>query len=278
MSAPNFPWAALSDAETAAGAPLSGNFAMAIRNDLEHLREVVYDPEIHTAAQAHSHNGLDSGHVGWASSNVCVASVLSKESVENSLDWYYGGGARFVSHTETPAGACFRNRGEYIYNFLAAGDGKDEQDIGSHIVFGRGATLAVSIWATAQTATPAEGRLLFGLSRNEAQEFAPGCMAAIDACEINAGAGTWQRYWFRCKLEPGGEDFGARVCLLIGVDETFDTSIVVNAVQVTVGPQLCYWASGNNEPYLRGTRYLSRGIPVWSKSKSITSAVRLVPR
>lgn len=60
MPAPSKPWTTIADAATAPDAPLDTTLITAMRDDLIHVRETVYDPAIHTAAVAHNHDGVNS--------------------------------------------------------------------------------------------------------------------------------------------------------------------------------------------------------------------------
>lgn len=60
MPAPTKTWTTIADAAVDPDSPLDTVLITALRDDIEHVRETVYDPAIHTAAVAHTHNGVDS--------------------------------------------------------------------------------------------------------------------------------------------------------------------------------------------------------------------------
>jgi hypothetical protein len=60
MGPPSKSWTNISDAATDPDSPLDTALVTGLRDDIIHVRETVYDPALHTAAVAHTHNGTDS--------------------------------------------------------------------------------------------------------------------------------------------------------------------------------------------------------------------------
>jgi hypothetical protein len=270
VTIPAFPLVALTDAETTAGKPMPGTFNIAMRDGLENIRERVYDPDLHTAAVAHDHDGGNSGHVAWGSHNMLAAACWNDELITNIKEWITSDGLKFGSLLTTDAGCQFRNENEYLYSYLAAGDNSDDDDLASNIVFGAGGEMTLSVYARAPGTAPTRGRLAFGLSDNTTNSFIEGCGGYIEACELST---SWKRFFFRCN--PG--DVSDSLWFLCGVTSQFDEGIRADFPAVTLGRQLCYWEPMPNEDYLRGTRYVSRTVPIWEKATSITNAIELRP-
>jgi hypothetical protein len=60
MVAPSKTWTTISDAAVDPDSPLDTALITGLRDDIIHVRETVYDPALHTASVAHTHNGVDS--------------------------------------------------------------------------------------------------------------------------------------------------------------------------------------------------------------------------
>jgi len=73
MSAPSKSFTTIADAAVDPNSPLDTTLMTAIRDGLIHVRETVYDPALHTAAKAHTHNGVDSALI---SGNIAGALFL----------------------------------------------------------------------------------------------------------------------------------------------------------------------------------------------------------
>src|SRR3990167_6929370 len=78
MTRCSFPWTGLRDEEIRQKAPVP---VLALRNELEHLREVILDPDTMTPAVAHDHAGENSGRIWWPSPNLIASASLSSNTV-----------------------------------------------------------------------------------------------------------------------------------------------------------------------------------------------------
>lgn len=274
MTAPAFPWIQLTDGELTSGMPIPGTLPMAIRNRLEHLREIVYDPDTMTAAVAHDHDGVNSGLIWWPSPNLIPGASLNRSTLGfGQSDWEAKNSVTTDQYSLT-GGAFLNAEGEYLYTALGGGDNSSRDDLQSDEAFGGGAPMVVSIYAKVKsTAGPPinEGAIAFGLASGSTADFLPGCKGLIDWTDL---ATTHKRFWLRCKIGDVSDPVG----MLIKCTEKSDAPMVLDCPMVTLGTSLSYWMPMPNDDTHRNMLKVSTFVPIWDEMKSITSAIRVPAR
>ena len=287
MTAPSFPFIELADSETERQMPFPSSLLVALRNSAYHLRDVVLDPDIHTAAVAHDHDGVNSGLLKLPSPNMLPHAAFNTSVAGSSeSEWFFSKSVSFGTYSGSDGGAKLQNAGEYITTEVGSGDRSDVDDLASEEAFGAGATICVSLYART-TAAITTGAILFGLGSGSIKQaeadgtgpyrvtttsfdssLFPGCAGLIHHTDLST---SWKRFWFRCN--PGNSKDG--VFFIAQVADGFDKSIRLDCPAATCGPHLGWFAPMPNDKTIRALRYQTAGIPIYDETVSITSAVRV---
>ena len=268
MTISAFPWTGLTDAEIRQKSPVP---VLAFRNEAEHLREIVLDPDTMTPAVAHDHDAANSGLIWWPSHNLIQSASLNSNTVNGSnSEWIIKNGVTAIAYA-SGGGVLMNMEGEFLYTNLGGGDNSSLDDLTSERAFGRGAPVVVSLYCKVKsTVNPAvnEGEIAFGLASGSTTDFLPGCSAFIDWTDL---ATTHKRFWFRCAFGDVTEPIG----MLIKCAAPFDHPAVVDCVMVTLGTSLSYWMPMPNDFVHKNLLKVSTFVPIWDEAKSITGAIRL---
>lgn len=280
-----YSWTTVADWECDDGNLFPSTLLTALRNNALHVREFVLDPDIHTEAISHSHDGSNSGLMMLPSPNLIPHASLNDQTAGSSkTEWFYSKGVAFGPYNGTTPGAVMQNAGQYIAIEVGSGDRSDVDDLASEAAFGAGAELNVSLYAR-RAATLTEGELHFGLSGagsaarlqdgGDTQtagigdgSFTQGCRGSIHCTDLST---SWKRFYFPCAI--GDVENG--LLFAAAVYDGFDGQVAIDCVQVTLGPHLGWWAMMPNDKTSADFGFVSHGVPIFDESVSITNAVRL---
>jgi hypothetical protein len=265
---PNHAYTPIADAFVTAGAPITDRLRTALDDNIDHGRETIYDPDIHTAALAHAHRGDESSHLFAMPSTPNLLAEGFIMSLQQK---------RWVRHgvTADATGMHFSSGNQWASHALVDADRPPH----SRTVLGRRCDLVASLYLKA-TGTLTAGVMAMGLTdggkdkEDDAKTFVAGTRVLIPYTVIGT---SWMRVW---AVLPGGGQFDKAVRFVVQCEESLQGgSVAVNLVDVRPGRMLDFYTHGyHTDDYLGWFGFGSTsGPPPFDQVIAFDNAVELAP-
>lgn len=298
---PTVTWNQLAAGDTAAGTPVPPHLWIALRDDIELVRQwLVGKDGTFTADVPHTHTGRSGDDSAHPEPNDGHNLVI------NSLP-YYGSAANngvelwdWNEPVDTTTTVGFRFMAHRGGGFIQQELPPLEEPGG---LFGHdGHPSVISLFGKAE-ATLTKGVLAFGLSDSNGWRV----RGLVDYTDFSTS--VWKRWWMLTRT--GGDtrastaDFnleddigserereesleqrlgdtasgrGGAIALKVRAIEPFDSSVTISGISITLGRRLFpfYFSPLERSDHAAYAR-ISSAVPVWSKSVSMTNAVRIYP-